>query len=59
MPMRHGASLVKKGSTCDRRSGLLKIVAGVDAMHLEHVFGKINADRDNLHVDGPLNVIRL
>jgi hypothetical protein len=26
---------------------------------LEYVFGKINADRDNLHVDGPLNVIRL
>jgi hypothetical protein len=35
------------------------LVVDVDAMHLEHVFGKINADRDNLHVDGPLNVIRL
>src|SRR5262245_21521614 len=28
-------------------------------MHLEHVLGKINPDRDNLHVDGSLNVIRL
>jgi len=28
-------------------------------MYLEHVLGKINPDRDNLHVDGSLNVIRL
>jgi len=25
----------------------------VDAMHLEHALGKINADRDNLHLDSP------
>jgi len=35
------------------------LVISVDAMHVEHILGKINADRDNLHVDGPLNVIRL
>jgi hypothetical protein len=28
-------------------------------VHLEDVLGKINADRDNWHVDGPLIVIRL
>jgi hypothetical protein len=27
-------------------------------MYLEHVLGKINPDRDNLHLDGSLNVIR-
>ena len=30
------------------------LVIGIDAMHLEHVLGNINADRDNLHLDGPL-----
>ena len=28
-------------------------------MHLKHVLGQIDANRGNLHVDGPLNVIRL
>ena len=27
-------------------------------MHLEHVLGEIDTDRANLHVDGPLMVIR-
>jgi hypothetical protein len=61
MPIRHGANLAKKGSTCDRRSGLLKNhhVVSVSAMHLKPVLGQIDANRGNLHVDGPLNVIRL
>ena len=56
MPMRHGASLAKKVRTCDAPQRLVEdhLVVGVDAVNLEHVFGKINADRDNLHVDGPL-----
>jgi hypothetical protein len=29
------------------------LVVGLDAMNLEHVLGKINADCDNLHVDAP------
>jgi hypothetical protein len=28
---------------------------GVDAMHLEHVLRKVQTDRGNLHVDGPLS----
>jgi hypothetical protein len=35
------------------------LVVAVDAVHLKDVFGKIDADGDNLHVDGPLIVIRL
>ena len=48
MPMRHGASLAKKGSTCDPSQRLVEdhLVIGVDAVHLEHVLGKINADRE-------------
>ena len=34
------------------------LVVGANAVHLEDVFGKINTDRDNLHSDGPLVVIR-
>jgi hypothetical protein len=34
-------------------------VVSVSAMHLKHVLGQIDANRGNLHVDGPLNVIRL
>ena len=59
--MRHGASLSKKGSIFDRRSGFVEnnLIICIDAMNLEHVLGNIDADRVNLHVDGPLNVIRL
>ena len=35
------------------------LVIGVDAVNLEHVLGEIETDRANLHVDGPLIVIRL
>jgi hypothetical protein len=34
-------------------------IVRADAMHLERALGKIDADLDNLHVHGPLNVIRL
>jgi hypothetical protein len=30
------------------------LLAGIDAVNLKHVLGKIQTDRANLHVDGPL-----
>jgi hypothetical protein len=42
-------------------SGLLlehRLVGSIFAVHLEDGLGEINPDRANLHVDGPLMVIR-
>ena len=61
MPMRQGASASKNFSTWPRRSWLPDddLLGRVDAVDLEHVLGKIQTNRGNLHVDDSPHVIRL
>ena len=35
------------------------LLISVNAMYLKHALGRVDADRGNQQVDGPLNVIRL
>ena len=61
MPTRHG------GKRLEERDHLAApqllpddyLLVRVDAVNLEDVLGEIQTDRANLHVDGPLIVIRL
>jgi hypothetical protein len=59
IPIGHGANLAKKGSDCDRRIGLRTTMSLASAPCTWNTFGQIDANRGNLHVGGPLNVIRL
>lgn len=51
MPIRQGASLLKKGSTLSspQRSSGEDVSCSVDGVHLEHIPGQVDADSRDLH----------